>query len=131
MHTTYTPENRGAVDRISDSIRQALAIADASSDIHDIVESARAALLDAEAVSLFGLKTPHPDFGAVHWIVGRTDLPGGDYLVLAIPERDFDGGAGWPLYSAGGEDLEQVFRQLPPGFCDMKSAPQPAEPEYA
>lgn len=107
------------MDRISDSIRQALAAADSSSDIHDIVESARQALVDAEAVSLFGLETPHPDFGAMHWIVGRTDLPGGDYLVLAIPERAFDKGGGWPVFSAGAEDLGEAFRRLPHGFVEQ------------
>jgi len=121
MLTTHTHGDRGAVDRISDSIRQALAGADSTSDIHDIVESARAALLDAEAVSLFGLETPHPDYGSVHWIVGRTDPPDGDYLVFAIPEHaaeEGSGEAGWPFYTAGGEDLGEAFRQLPAGFVE-------------
>jgi len=122
------PGDRKTVDRVSDSVRQALSSADLSSDIHDIVESARIALVEAEAVSLFGLETPHPDFGAVHWIVGRTEPPdgdAGDFLVLAIPEHkpdpDPDSGAGsedgWPLFAAGSDDLVEAFRQLPDGFC--------------
>ncbi len=122
MLTTHTLGERGAVDRISDSVRQALASADRSSDIRDIIESARAALVDAEAVSLFGLETPHPDFGSVHWIVGRTDLPGGDYLVLAIPERTpglvDPTETGWPFFTAGADDLSDAFRLLPPGFVE-------------
>lgn len=119
MLMTHTHMNRGAVDRISDSIRQVIAGADSSSDIHDVVESARAALLDAEAVSLFGLETPHPDFGSVHWIVGRTEPPDGDFLVFAIPERAPDedrDDAGWSVFTGGGDDLGEAFRQLPPGF---------------
>lgn len=131
MLTNHTPGVRGAVDRISDSIRQALASADRSSDIQDIIESARAALVDSEAVSLFGIETPHPDFGSVHWIVGRTDLPEGDYLVLAIPERtaanDDGEGGGWPVFTAGADDLADAFRLLPPGFVEapaMSEAPE-------
>ena len=122
MQTNHTPGARGAGDRISDSIRQALSAADSSSDIQDIIESARAALLDAEAVSLFGLETPHPDFGSVHWIVGQTDQSGSDFLVLAIPERapgyDTPEDGGWPFFSAGAADLDEVFRLLPRGFVE-------------
>ena len=134
MHMTHTPETRGAVDRISESIRQALSAADSSSDIQDISESARAALVDAEAVSLFGIETPHPDFGSVHWIVGRTDLPGGDYLVLAIPGHadgasgDWDSG-GWPVFTAGADDLADAVRQLPAGFVEAPLAMNAPEPE--
>lgn len=130
MHMTQAFEDRGApgdrktVDRVSDSVRQALSSADLSSDIHDIVESARMALVEAKAVSLFGLETPHPDFGAVHWIVGRTEPPdgdAGDFLVFAIPEHKPEHGAdaedGWPLFAAGSDDLVEAFRQLPEGFC--------------
>jgi hypothetical protein len=136
MHMTHTPETRGAVDRISDSIRKALSAADRSSDIQDIIESARAALVEAEAVSLFGIETPHPEFGSVHWIVGRTDLPGGDYLVLAIPDHadddsgDWDTG-GWPIFTAGADDLSDAFRQLPAGFVEAPLAMSAPEAELA
>jgi hypothetical protein len=123
--------NRGAVDRISDSIRQAIA-ADGSSDIHDIIESARQALVDAEAVSLFGLETPHPDFGSVHWIVGRTDPSDGEYLVLGIPEHtapESPDGEGRPLFSAGADDLGDAFRMLPPGFVEPPQTLETPEPE--
>ncbi|MEJ8571632.1 hypothetical protein [Microbaculum marinum] len=129
---TRNNTDRGAVDRISDSIRQAIA-ADASSDIRHIIESARQALVEAEAVSLFGLETPHPDFGSVHWIVGRTDpADDGEYVVLGIAEHsspDSAPGEDRPLFAAGAEDLGEAFRQLPPGFVDASEPADWREPE--
>lgn len=119
MDTNHTLGDRGAVDLVSDLVRRAIAGAGQSSDIDTIVDRARAALVDADAVSLFGLETPHPDFGSVHWIVGRSERPGADFLVLAIPGRNGggrDGAPGWPVYAAGSPDLDTALRQLVPDF---------------
>ncbi len=115
MHMTHTHGDRGAVDLVADFVRRAIAGAEPSTDIETIVDRARAALVEADGVSLFGLQTPHPDFGEVHWIIGRSAMPGADYLVLAIPGRTGDE-ADWPLYAAGSSDLDAALRQL---TCDF------------
>jgi hypothetical protein len=115
MHTTHTHGDRGAVDLVADFVRRAIAGAEPSTDIETILDRARAALVEADGVSLFSLQTPHPDFGEVHWIVGRGARPGADYLVLAIPGRT-EAEADWPLYAAGSSDLDAALRQL---TCDF------------
>lgn len=131
MHMTHTHGDRGAVDLVADFVRRAIAGAEPSTDIETIVDRARAALVEADGVSLFGLQTPHPDFGEVHWIIGRGAMPGADYLVLAIPGRlEADSGdeADWPLFAAGSSDLDAALRQLTCDFVIDTMADDPNQP---
>jgi hypothetical protein len=105
---------------LSEAVRQAVAIAHEDEDVHEVVERARAAFVDAHGVSLFALETDHPSLGTVHWIVGQ---PAGDeagYMVLAIGSR-CEIGQPLPLFAAEGEDLSEALRQLIPD-CGMPAA---------
>lgn len=101
-----------------DAVRDSITASDRDEDIHDVVERARSALLDAQATSLFGLETPHPRLGSVHWIVGQPQGESG-YVVVAIGERA-EGEADWPVFSATSDDLGDAFRQL---MADCGGAP--------
>ncbi len=95
---------------LSEAVRQVVAHAGHHEDIHEIVDRARTAFVEAEGISLFGLETPHPDFGSVHWIVGQDGSEADGYLVLAIGDHsDTDSR---PLFAASADDLADALRQL-------------------
>lgn len=113
-------------ERVAAKVRAALAESLPGAGMDEAVEAAREAMISAEAVSLFGLATDHPEHGSVHWLVGQAgEEEAQSYVVLALTAASDGGEHG--LHAVSAADLSEALLRLAPEFGHVEApGPLPA-----
>lgn len=111
-------------ERFATRVREALALTGHDAGMDEAVDAAREAMISADAVSLFGMETDHPEHGPVRWIVGQSEEPATNFVVLALTGIGESGERG--LHAASAEDLSDALLKLAPAFSGAERIVAPA-----
>ena len=112
METSTAGTADQGAERVAIKVRKAISAAGKSAGMEEAVDAARAAMISADAVSLFGMETDPPEHGAARWLVGQSGGESTDYVVLALtPAAE---GALHELHAASAADLSDALMQLAP-----------------